>query len=107
MSQLGYKCLIEARLRFSITLSLATRVVAMEFLSFDIAKKTLALRRTEVPVPAPDEVRVRVAYSGICGTDLHILDVGHIYIRSLSLYITSRRNILSLSNKISKIYFIL
>ncbi|XP_029056140.1 sorbitol dehydrogenase-like [Osmia bicornis bicornis] len=46
----------------------------MEFLSFDVTKKTLALRRAEVPVPAPNEVRVRVAYSGICGTDLHILD---------------------------------
>ncbi|XP_076164139.1 sorbitol dehydrogenase [Ptiloglossa arizonensis] len=46
----------------------------MEFLSFDVTKKTLALRRAEVPEPQPHEVRIRVAYSGICGTDLHILE---------------------------------
>nr|XP_003708243.1 PREDICTED: D-arabinitol dehydrogenase 1-like isoform X1 [Megachile rotundata]XP_012152433.1 PREDICTED: D-arabinitol dehydrogenase 1-like isoform X2 [Megachile rotundata] len=46
----------------------------MESLSFDVTKKTLALTRAELPVPAANEVRIRVAYSGICGTDLHILD---------------------------------
>ncbi|XP_043260078.1 D-altritol 5-dehydrogenase-like [Colletes gigas] len=46
----------------------------MEFLSFDVTKKTLALKKAAVPEPKPDEVRVRVAYAGICGTDLHIID---------------------------------
>jgi len=30
----------------------------------------MAVRAVEVPVPAPDEVLVRVAYSGICGSEL-------------------------------------
>ncbi|XP_053970354.1 sorbitol dehydrogenase-like [Hylaeus volcanicus] len=46
----------------------------MEFLSFDVKNKTLSLKKAEIPVPGPNEVRVRVAYSGICGTDLHILE---------------------------------
>ncbi|XP_076754740.1 sorbitol dehydrogenase [Xylocopa sonorina] len=46
----------------------------MEFLSFDVKSRTLALRRAEVPKPGPDEVLIRVAYSGICGTDLHIIE---------------------------------
>lgn len=48
----------------------------MEFLSFDVARKTLDLKKSkDLPVPKQNEVRVRVAYAGICGTDLHILDV--------------------------------
>lgn len=47
----------------------------MEFLSFDVKNHTLELRKADVPNPGPNEVRVRVAYSGICGTDLHILEV--------------------------------
>lgn len=46
----------------------------MEFLSFDVKKKQLTLERAEVPKPAANEVRVRVAYAGVCGTDLHILE---------------------------------
>ncbi|CAL7951748.1 unnamed protein product [Xylocopa violacea] len=46
----------------------------MEFLSFDVKSHTLALRRAEVPKPGPKEVLIRVAYSGICGTDLHIIE---------------------------------
>ncbi|KAG9430062.1 hypothetical protein HZU67_08343 [Apis mellifera carnica] len=46
----------------------------MEFLSFDVKNHTLALRRADVPNPGPNDVRIRVAYSGICGTDLHILE---------------------------------
>lgn len=47
----------------------------MEFLSFDVKNHTLALRKADVPNPGPNDVRIRVAYSGICGTDLHILEV--------------------------------
>lgn len=47
----------------------------MEYLSFEPSSKTLTLKKSDnVPKPAPDEVRVKVSYSGICGTDLHILE---------------------------------
>ncbi|XP_014209736.1 D-arabinitol dehydrogenase 1 [Copidosoma floridanum] len=46
----------------------------MEFLSFDAINKSLALKKAPVPKPAADEILVRVSYSGICGTDLHILE---------------------------------
>ncbi|XP_012263937.2 sorbitol dehydrogenase-like [Athalia rosae] len=46
----------------------------MEFLDFDAKTKSLTLRKGPIPVPAPDEVLVKVAYSGICGTDLHIIE---------------------------------
>ncbi|KAL2739592.1 D-arabinitol dehydrogenase 1-like [Vespula maculifrons] len=46
----------------------------MECLSFDPLSKTLTLKKTSIPIPKPDEVRIKVAYSGICGTDLHILE---------------------------------
>ncbi|KAG7214084.1 hypothetical protein KM043_001444 [Ampulex compressa] len=46
----------------------------MEFLSFDPSSKRLELKRREVPEPLANEVRIKVAYAGICGTDLHILE---------------------------------
>ncbi|CAK9798242.1 Sorbitol dehydrogenase [Anthophora plagiata] len=46
----------------------------MEFLSFDVKNLTLSLRKAEVPTPGPNDVRIKVAYCGICGTDLHIID---------------------------------
>ncbi|XP_032686133.1 sorbitol dehydrogenase-like [Odontomachus brunneus] len=47
----------------------------MEYLSFDLSSKSLTLKKSDnIPKPAPDEVRIKVAYSGICGTDLHILE---------------------------------
>lgn len=46
----------------------------MEYLSFDPSTKNLSLEHGEIPKPGPDEILVRVHYSGICGTDLHILD---------------------------------
>ncbi|XP_015518395.1 uncharacterized protein [Neodiprion pinetum] len=46
----------------------------MEFLSFDAKEKSLKLEKGAVPVPGPDEVLVKVAYAGICGTDLHIIE---------------------------------
>ncbi|XP_031827643.1 D-altritol 5-dehydrogenase [Nomia melanderi] len=46
----------------------------MEYLSFNAKSKTLTLEKTVIPEPKPDEVRIKVAYSGVCGTDLHILD---------------------------------
>ncbi len=38
--------------------------------------RTLTLRMTEVPVPGPDEVRLRVRYCGICGSDLTVYKTG-------------------------------
>ncbi|CAB0029305.1 unnamed protein product [Trichogramma brassicae] len=43
---------------------------------FDPASKSLSLKTGPKPKPASDEVLVRVSYSGICGTDLHII-AGH------------------------------
>lgn len=60
---------------------------AMEFLNFDVTSKKLELQWTkDLLEPKPDEVRIRVAYAGICGTDLHILDVRRYY---HGLYISS------------------
>jgi (R,R)-butanediol dehydrogenase / meso-butanediol dehydrogenase / diacetyl reductase len=38
-----------------------------------IGNGTLELVETDVAAPAPGEVQLEVAYTGICGTDLHIL----------------------------------
>ncbi|XP_072758255.1 sorbitol dehydrogenase-like [Anoplolepis gracilipes] len=47
----------------------------MEYLSFDLSTKSLILKkRNTLPKPAANEIRIKVAYSGICGTDLHILE---------------------------------
>ena len=59
--------------RFSMTRDSTSET--MEFLSFDVKNRSLALRKAEIPTPGPDEVRIRVAYAGICGTDLHIIEV--------------------------------
>lgn len=51
----------------------------MEYLSFDASTKSLTLKKQNVlPKPAANEVRIKVAYSGVCGTDLHILEVKNI-----------------------------
>ncbi|XP_066593309.1 uncharacterized protein [Prorops nasuta] len=46
----------------------------MEYLSFDLSKKKLELKSCAIPKPGPEEIRMRVSYAGICGTDLHILE---------------------------------
>ncbi|KAJ8978684.1 hypothetical protein NQ317_015652 [Molorchus minor] len=46
----------------------------MEAITFTQKTKKLELTRTAVPtVTKPDEVLIKVAFSGICGTDLHII----------------------------------
>jgi len=53
----------------------------MEYLSFNLASKSLVLKKRDIlPKPKANEVRIKVAYSGICGTDLHILEVSIIKI---------------------------
>jgi len=47
----------------------------MDFLSMDPVTKELTLNSCDIPKPKGNEVLIRVAYSGICGSDLHILDV--------------------------------
>lgn len=72
----------------------------MEFLSFDSNKKSLQLKKGEIPVPKDDEVLIKVAYAGICGTDLHIIEVRfhlisfifmHIYFNDLIITLTCIR----------------
>ncbi|XP_015595006.1 D-arabinitol dehydrogenase 1 isoform X2 [Cephus cinctus] len=46
----------------------------MEHLSFDPRDKSLVLKKSPIPKPTGCEVLVKVAYAGICGTDLHILE---------------------------------
>jgi 2-desacetyl-2-hydroxyethyl bacteriochlorophyllide A dehydrogenase len=38
-----------------------------------VGDRTFVVDQTDAPAPGPGEVRIRVAYTGICGTDLHIL----------------------------------
>ncbi|KAJ8958447.1 hypothetical protein NQ318_002234 [Aromia moschata] len=46
----------------------------MEAINFTAKTKTLELKRVAVPeITQPDQVLIKVAYSGICGTDLHII----------------------------------
>lgn len=43
-----------------------------------LTRKLKELKVVEVPVPkicTPEDVLVKVAYGGVCGTDLHILSV--------------------------------
>ncbi|KAJ6635069.1 D-arabinitol dehydrogenase 1 [Pseudolycoriella hygida] len=46
----------------------------MEYLSFDLGTKELTLNTCDIPKPDANDVLIRVAYSGICGTDVHILN---------------------------------
>jgi D-arabinose 1-dehydrogenase-like Zn-dependent alcohol dehydrogenase len=48
----------------------------MEAVQFDPQNKKLSLIKAPLPAgPKKNEVVIRVAYSGICGTDLHIVEV--------------------------------
>lgn len=51
-------------------------IATMEALQFDAQTKMLAVINTEIPkIKKDNEVLVKVAYAGICGTDLHIIQV--------------------------------
>lgn len=48
----------------------------MEAIQFDPLKKTLTLIKAEIPSKInSNEVLIKIAYSGVCGTDLHIIEV--------------------------------
>lgn len=48
----------------------------MEALQFTLKQKKLELVKKPIPkIENPHQILVKVAYSGICGTDLHILAV--------------------------------
>jgi D-arabinose 1-dehydrogenase-like Zn-dependent alcohol dehydrogenase len=48
----------------------------MEAIQFDPENRKLSLIKTPLPPePKKNEIVIRVAYSGICGTDLHIAEV--------------------------------
>lgn len=38
-----------------------------------VGNRTIAIREAEPVAPGPGQVQIKVAYAGICGTDLHIL----------------------------------
>ena len=40
--------------------------------AFYRGNKTFAVEQTNAPAPGPGEVSVRIAYCGICGTDMHV-----------------------------------
>jgi len=44
--------------------------------AYYLGDRTIDVRSSEVQSPGPDEVRINVAYCGVCGTDLHIFQ-GH------------------------------
>ncbi|WP_433087587.1 zinc-dependent alcohol dehydrogenase [Dactylosporangium sp. CA-052675] len=45
----------------------------MTLAAYYLGERTFAVRESEPVAPGPGEVRIDVAYTGICGTDLHIL----------------------------------
>lgn len=48
----------------------------MEALIFELKTKTLSYKKSpNILKPVDNEILIKVAYSGICGTDLHILEV--------------------------------
>ena len=51
-------------------------MATMDAIVFDPKAKKLVFTKVDMPsTPEKNEVIVKVAYSGICGTDLHIIDV--------------------------------
>lgn len=48
----------------------------MEAITYDARNKKLDLIKTNIPdVKDPNDVLIKVAFAGICGTDLHIIQV--------------------------------
>lgn len=66
----------------------------MEAIEFDGNTKTLNFAKKSVPaITEENQVLVKVAYAGVCGTDLHIIQVG-----ALFLVIYGIKNVISRVN---------
>ena len=53
------------------------QILTMRALKCDASKGQLSLEEVAVPeILNTDDVIIRVAYAGLCGTDLHIMSVG-------------------------------
>lgn len=56
---------------------ISSRYYTMEAIQFNFGEKKLELVQKPIPtIKDPSHILVKVAYSGICGTDLHIIE-GH------------------------------
>ena len=65
----------------SVTVGVSNKISNMEAVQFDPRVKELSLVKIPVPsTPQGNLVVVQVAYSGICGTDLHIAEVSEMLI---------------------------
>lgn len=42
------------------------------------ALRKLEFEERDIPVPGADEVLVKIEYVGVCGSDLHFFEAGHI-----------------------------
>ena len=52
------------------------RMATMDAIVLDPVTNNLALKKLDMPAPVEkNEVLVKVAFSGVCGTDLKIIDV--------------------------------
>ena len=51
--------------------------------AFYRGNKTFSVEQVKLKKPGPDEVAVKIAYVGICGTDMHVFLV--IWIKELGL----------------------
>jgi threonine dehydrogenase-like Zn-dependent dehydrogenase len=63
----------------------------MEAIQFDKKKEQILLIKAPQPTaPIRNEVIVKVAYAGICGTDLHIAEVWQSHLSRLMSMVGSR-----------------
>lgn len=46
----------------------------MEVLQLQPETKTIVLKKVDIPCPDCEDVIIKVAYAGVCGTDLHIIE---------------------------------
>ena len=69
-------CYITCKLHFTYLLNFR-QILTMRALKCDASKGQLSLEEVAVPeIVNTDDVIIRVAYAGLCGTDLHIMSVG-------------------------------
>lgn len=53
----------------------------MEAIQFTANTKKLEYSKIPIPkISKPNEVLIKVAYAGICGTDLHVIQVKYFFI---------------------------